>query len=180
MSTIIETPEFSRVILLDKVGQAPLTSRVQAVPGECEALSKRLDIVSIGRLEADFTIRKGEYANSFEVDGHVSADVVQSCVVTWVDVPATLNFPIRLIFRQYSPDSVHTVDSDQELVGDDVDIDDLAGQETIDIGEITAQYLSLALDPYPRAAGVAAPEVVAETAKVVPLSPFEKLKDLKK
>ena len=34
----------------------------------------------------------------------------------------------------------------------------------VDIGEAVAQQLSLALDPFPRAPGVAAPEAAAEAA----------------
>jgi hypothetical protein len=48
----------------------------------------------------------------------------------------------------------------------------------IDIGELTAQYLSLALDPYPRSPGVAMEEVWSD-ADPGALSPFAVLEGLK-
>lgn len=168
-------PEFSRIVPLDKVGQSPLNYHIQAEEDERKALTDRFKIVGIQQLDADFVIRKGRQENSFEIDGLVQAIVVQSCVVTLEDVIDSLKFPIRLILKEYGQDELHDPEDDLNL-DDDADIEDLK-EDSIDLGEITAQYLSLALDPYPRSSkALEAPEAVDNAPKP---SPFDILKKLK-
>jgi uncharacterized metal-binding protein YceD (DUF177 family) len=144
------TPEFSRVFNLDKVGQLGYKYDIKATPEELEALAERFSLISIGGLKASFDIRKARSRNEFEVEAHVVADVVQSCVVTLQDVPDHLAFEYKL----------NLVEGDEDRFHDDLDWHTEAEKEydlefyqnnVIDFGEITAQYLSLELNPYPRA-----------------------------
>ena len=75
--------------------------------------------------------------------GRLTADVVQSCVVTMAPVAGDIDEKIEEVFAPegYEP-GAQEEDDDQPESFD--------GQE-IDVGELAAQLLSLSLDPYPRA-----------------------------
>ena len=62
-----------------------------------------------------------------------------------------------------------------ELAEPDLDAEPLLG-DIIDMGEIAAQALALALDPYPRAKGVRVPGVMTEDEARAASSPFAGLK----
>lgn len=144
------TPEFSRVFNLDKVGQLEYKYDIKATPEELEALAERFNLISIGSLKASFEIRKARSRNEFEVEAYVEVEVVQSCIITLQDVPDHLIFEYKL----------NLVEGDEDRFHDDLDWHTEAEKEydlefyqnnVIDFGEITAQYLSLELNPYPRA-----------------------------
>ncbi len=141
-------PEFSRVVVLEKVGLSPYAVNIEANESEKAQLAKRFNIPRIGFLKASFMINKGSMSGEYKVDGSVVADVTQSCVVSLEDVPAHLEFPIHLILRQGNEEEFQ---DDIEANFEDADVDlEFYQSFEIDLGEICAQYLSLALDPYPR------------------------------
>lgn len=144
--------EFSRVVRADAVRAGRETvQRVEADEGERRALARRFDLIDIPRLVAVVRLtRRGE---TIRVEGEIDADVVQACVATLAPVPARIEegFVVRLTPEDegdFVPGSVMDVDLDDE------EDEDALIDGRIDIGELTSQYLSLALDPYPRAPGV--------------------------
>jgi uncharacterized metal-binding protein YceD (DUF177 family) len=171
--------EFSRMLPLDKVGQTPLTYHVHAEPGELKALGHRFKIVSVDSLDADFVIRKCDAPKSFEIDGTITAQVVQQCIVTLEDVPESLHFPVRLIYRHGIDDLLDSEENDHLVVDEDVDYEDLEGVEEIDLGELTSQYVALALNPYPRSPNAGNVKVSVEEEAVKRPNPFEVLQKLK-
>ncbi len=86
--------------------------------------------------------------------GHFIADVTQSCVVTLEPVDGHVEGDFE---RRFLPPAGHKhATSETHEVSVDPDGEDppeVLGRE-IDIGEILVEELSLALDPYPRKAGV--------------------------
>ena len=141
------TPEFSRPQPADSVGPQPLLRRNEAGPAEREGLAKRFDLLALDRLEASLELSrwKGEV---IRLQGHFTADVVQSCVVTLGPVPAHLEVDFEMSFGASAMEPAVA------------DLDPLAeeGPEpipegVIDLGEAVAQQLAIALDPYPRAPG---------------------------
>ncbi|PWC33089.1 DUF177 domain-containing protein [Azospirillum sp. TSO35-2] len=157
MSTVsgaTPAPEFSRTISADAVRRADLTETIEATEAERRALAERLELESIERLTATVRLRAVRGGTMVRVSGTLEADVVQTCVVTLEPVPAQVAESFEALF---APESM--IDDP----GDEIEIDPtLSDEDTpepmvnnrIDIGELTAQHLSLALDPYPRAAGV--------------------------
>jgi len=145
-------PEFSRVVRADAVRAGRETvQRIEADEEERRALARRFDLIDIPRLAAVVRLtRRGE---TIRVEGEMDADVVQACIATLVPVPARIEegFVVRLTPEdegEFVPGSVMDVDLDDE------EDEDALTDGRIDIGELTSQYLSLALDPYPRAPGV--------------------------
>lgn len=149
-------PELSRIVIADKVTTNGMYEVVTATDAECAALARRFDIVSVTGLRAKMRLRRirGEF---IKVTGELSANVVQSCVVTLDPVPAAVQSDFSAL---YAPD--HLIPKEDEgdetdhfqFLGADEDFPEPMPAGRIDIGELVAQNLSLALEPYPRKDGV--------------------------
>lgn len=157
MTNQVETPcpapEFSRIVQADRVPDGAMEQRIEASPAERGALARRFELEAIESLVA--TVRLGRVRGGplVRVEGSLEAEVVQTCTVTLdpvrnrvADTFTTLFAPPHLV-----PKDESAIDLDP--MAEDVPEPLIGGR--IDIGELTAQYLSLALDPYPRAPGVA-------------------------
>ncbi|MDR3515439.1 MAG: DUF177 domain-containing protein [Azospirillaceae bacterium] len=154
--------EFSRRVIADTISTNGLVQKIVATPAECAALARRFDLPAIHHLEASVTLRRIRDV-MIAVDGHVTADLVQSCVVTLEPVPAHIDEHFTALF---APAHLIT-DTEPELVYDPDAADEDEWPEPlesggVDIGEVTAQHLSLALDPYPRKPGAAIATAVEE------------------
>lgn len=167
-------PEFSRPFVADRLGATLITETLVATPAECAALATRMRIVALGRLSATVTLERA-LSGLIRVSGRLEADVVQTCVVTLVDFPSHVEDSFTLDFG----DAAAELGDEIEV---DVDVDDDPPEPIedgiIDLGELVAQYLALALDPYPRAPGATLdPELTGADASE--MSPFAVLKKLK-
>ena len=165
-------PEFSRVFAVDRLGSSPITEVIRSNAGECAALAKRLRVVALEQLSASVTLQR-TLGGLVHVSGRIEADVVQNCVITLADFPSHVEDGFTVDFGDAPPAS-------EQEINIDVDYDPPEPIEggAIDIGELVTQYLSLALDPYPRSPGAALdPEWVESEA--VERSPFAVLKKLK-
>lgn len=143
--------EFSRPQRLDTIGAGENQVHVQAEANERIALAARFGLKAIDSLKADYAIRRD--ARGIIATGHLSARVVQACVITDEPVPARIeeDFAIRFFPETDSDDS----DDETELSEDECDIVFYSGS-AIDLGEAAAESLALALDPYPRSASAEA------------------------
>jgi len=172
-------PEFSRFVSAEAVRRAPLTETIEANESERRALAERLELESIESLTATVRLRATRGGQMIRVSGVLEADVVQTCIVSLDPVPAHVSESFEALF---APPSLI------EDPGEEIDIDPYQSDEDepepmvnnrIDIGELTAQHLSLGLDPYPRAADAAfggyddGGEDGEETAAVEPDLPEE-------
>jgi uncharacterized metal-binding protein YceD (DUF177 family) len=140
-------PEFSRPLTLDAARRQRDPVTVVADPAECSALARRFDLVAVDRLAATFDI--GVVGDVIRLSGTLSADVTQRCVATDAPVPVTLEEPLTLRCTPETPGP--DADDEIELSDEDCDTIDYDGA-AIDLGEIAAQSLALALDPWPRSA----------------------------
>ena len=168
--------EFSRLIPADRVKDYPLVEEIVASEEERKALAQRLAIESLDLLEATVTLEhKGPM---IAVSGELTAVVMQRCVVTLDPVEERLNEKFTALFAE--EESIKEASSEDDLeVLYDADEPEPLEDGCIDIGELTAQYLSLSIDPYPRKKGVEFGNLVSETAGFS-ASPFAVLDKLKK
>ena len=141
------TPEFSRPLPADSVGPQPLLRRIEAGPAEREGLAKRFDLLALDRLEASLELSRGK-GEVIRLQGHFTADVVQSCVVTLGPVPAHLEVDFEMSF---SASAVEPAVADLDPLAEEGP--EPIPEGLIDLGEAVAQQLAIALDPYPRAPG---------------------------
>ncbi len=148
-------PEFSRIVRADAVHrEGEVVQTIEATPAEREALAERFELESIDRLTATVRLRSVRGGQMIRVAGNLEADVVQTCVVTLEPVPAHVADSFGALF---APESMVPKDEDEIEIDPNVAEEDLPEAMTngrIDIGELAAQHLSLALDPYPHAEGI--------------------------
>jgi uncharacterized metal-binding protein YceD (DUF177 family) len=138
--------EFSRIVAFDQIGSMHLNYHVEAKPEECKLLSKRFGLVAIHQLSGDFVLSKGDEPGWYLIVGNIQGDVVQSCVSTLKDVPAHVEATVQILLKPSREE-----DKEQEFMIDLEDERDIEyyEEEFTDLGEITAQYLYLNLDPFP-------------------------------
>lgn len=129
---------------------------IEASEDERAALAKRFALISIERLTADLSMRR--IASGVAVDGRVAAALTQACAITDDALPITIDEPVSLRFV----DAAATAE-DLELDADGVDTVEIEGG-LIDLGEIAAETMALALDPFPR--GPRAEEALREAGVV--------------
>lgn len=168
-------PELSRPVSIASLTERPVALTVEAGPAERTALAGRFGLLGLGALAARLDIRR-DAGGVVVLHGVLEADVVQACVVTLEPVPAHVVDDFVLRFSADAPD---LDDEEIDLTLADADIEPLEG-EVLDVGEIVAQQLSLALDPYPRAPGAALPEPDAEGEGEDAASPFAALERLRR
>lgn len=139
------TPEFSRPVAIDTIGDGARTVSIDAGDNERAALARRFGLKSIDSLAAQFSILR---RNGFPfAEGRVTADVVQSCVVT--DEPIAAHVDERVAIRFIPESETAGGEEEIELEADDCDTIFYTGG-AIDLGEAAAETMALALDPFPR------------------------------
>lgn len=168
------TPEFSRTIEADTISESPRRIEIAADETERRRLAGRFALKAIDSLAAD--IQLARRAGIIHADGQVSADVIQSCVVTDEPLPAHVIAPLAV---RFVPDG-HGASPDEEveLSADDCDTLPLESGK-IDLGELAAETLALALDPFPRSAAADVAMEQAGLGSEEDMGPFAALKALK-
>ena len=148
-------PEFSRIVRADIVHRdGEVVQTIEATPAERQALAERFELEAIDRLTATIRLRAVRGGQMVRVAGELEADVVQTCVVTLEPVPAHVEESFGALF---APESMVPKDEDEIEIDPNIaeeDLPEAMNNGRIDIGELTAQHLSLALDPYPHAEGI--------------------------
>lgn len=139
--------EFNRLVRVDTIGLEPREIAIETSPNERSQLAKRFDIAALEMLKASASVavRSGE----IHAAGTLQAQLVQLCVATNAELPATLVVPFAVIFRSDAPRDAP--DAGIELSEGECDVVFFEGG-SIDLGEAVAETLALAIDPYPRAA----------------------------
>jgi uncharacterized metal-binding protein YceD (DUF177 family) len=164
-------PEFSRLAALDRATETPQSWSIEATEAERAALARRFDLLSLERLVASLTWHR-QAGGLVRLDGALQARLTQPCVVTLEPVPAELAESFTLRFMRGAPAESREVEIDAEAE----DPPEPLGEGPVDVGEIVAQQLALALDPYPRASGVDLGTVMPEAEAE---SPFAVLRTLR-
>ena len=176
------TPEFHRPVRVADLADDESAIEIAADATERQALARRFALAGLDKLEARLTLVPADDRRGLDVEGHLVADVVQSCVVTLEPVRANIDAVFR---RTYTVEPPPEDDGDLgPSLLDSADPPDPIVDGTVDLGEAVAEQLALELDPFPRAAGVTF-EGIAENNKEIKelddkLNPFAVLADLKR
>lgn len=177
-------PEFSRPVIADTVSPGGMVEKIEATGAEREALARRFDLRGIASLKAAVRLRRVR-GEMIRVTGELEADVTQTCVVTLEPVPEHVTESFSALF---APDHLLPKDAEEEVevafaAAEDADVPEAMPRGIIDIGELTAQHLSLALDPYPRKDGASFEDIVEPEEEPVEAdkpNPFAELARLKR
>jgi uncharacterized metal-binding protein YceD (DUF177 family) len=175
---MIDLTLLPRPIYAVAIGTSPQTRKIVTTVQERAAIAETLDLVDLATLDAQLELRR-DGRGRIHVEGRVTADIVQSCVVSLEPVPQHIDEPIALVFIE--ADAV----SAEARPGVEIRVDPakedppeaLTGS-TLDLGPIVMEHFVLAIDPYPRAAGAEVPEI-GERGADSPESPFAVLAKLK-
>lgn len=141
------TSTLKRIIELNDIRQHnQLVFDMRATTDECQTLAKRFGLLEVKELNAYVTLSRGAGADLFKVEGELSAAVVQECCVTLAPVDEHISESYSEVLTTVAAALPREEDTD----GDADQPVDLIEGETLDVGEIVAQWLGLALNPYPR------------------------------
>ncbi len=144
-------PEFSRTVIADRIAGDEVTEVIEAKPAERQALAHRFELEAIDRLIATVHLKRVRGGQMVRVHGKLDADVVQTCVVTLESVRNQVSDHFDALF---APPHLIPEDAAEIDILPEEDFPEPLQNGRIDIGELTAQHLALALDPYPHAAGI--------------------------
>ncbi|KQP91065.1 metal-binding protein [Methylobacterium sp. Leaf113] len=168
MTRYEEAGPLSRIVSVDRLKRSDGRLIVTASPEECAALAADFGIPSIQDLVGTF--ETSGQLSAFRVRGTVAALVTQVCTVTLEPFEGPVSESVDLLFT--GTDRLEGTDAE------DADIPDPIVGGKIDFGTITAEFLALGLDPYPRKPGVAF-EPHIEDADEGPLAALRGLKSAK-
>ena len=142
--------EFSRAVTLEEIGREGLHKDLEASAEECMALAPRLGLLAISSVSAKLDIRKSKDGSVVTVTGRLAAKVTQECIVTLEPVEAEVSTELSERFvRQEKIGSEAIIE-----VEDEECYDEIIEGDSIDIGEMVSQCLTLELEPYPRKEGI--------------------------
>lgn len=146
---------FSRPVNVENPGEAPLHFKLEADETQRRAVASLLELIALDRLVARLSVQRWR-KRGIRIEGQLSADVVQQCVVSLQPVPAHIEAPI--VARFLPEAEVLAAEAEQSLeayLNDPDDPPEPFDGKWVDIGGLVVEFLSLALDPYPRAPGAA-------------------------
>lgn len=145
--------EFSRKLRLDRLAGGRIERQLEANAEECAALAERFGLVALDGLRGTVTVIRPTDTPLVRVEGELAADVQQTCVVTLAPFTARVEDSfVQLFTLEEAPDAA----SGEVFVAvDEDDTPEPLDGDSIDLGEVLAEQLALALDPHPRAPGVA-------------------------
>jgi uncharacterized metal-binding protein YceD (DUF177 family) len=168
--------ELSRRLRLDRVPPSGISLDIKASASEREALARRFGIIAVSELMANVALHAGP-AGTWRVDGRLHATVVQACGVTLEPVEQTIDEPFDVRFAAEAEELDHDTG---ELVVDADAPEPLTG-DSLDLGEIVADHLGLAIDPFPRKPGASLADILpVSAAGMERMSPFAVLEQLRR
>lgn len=179
-ATAPDAPEFSRLVPLHEVKEDGLQLTFEASAAERAALARRFELLDLVDMQARLRLSPTAEGGLL-LNGHVDARLIQACVISGEPVKSSIasDFSVRYISPVNGMESLESeefdvLEEDMEPLPSDV----------IDVGEVVAQYLSLALDPYPRKPGAEVGVVeltpdgpVPGTERANPFAALRKLQD---
>lgn len=174
---------FSYLVKVGHISANPVQVRLEADREECAALADLWRIEAVNALSAVLQIARWK-KDGVRVRGQVTAELVQTCVLTLEPVVSTINTEVDQIFvPEGSRLERILTDERGELVLDPEgpDVPESFSGDTIDAGALVAEFVALSIDPYPRKPGVEFGAHIESDAKDDERpSPFAALKGWKK
>ena len=131
--------------------------------GDKAALADDLGLIALHRLELTGEIRPAG-RDELVLEATLTAAVDQACSVTLAPVPAQVSEPVR---RRYVA-GLESPDGEEVEMPEDDSVEPMP--EVIDLAEIAAEALALALPLYPRAPGAEFAEGLHAAEGVTPLT----------
>jgi uncharacterized metal-binding protein YceD (DUF177 family) len=160
-------PEWSVPIMVADLGHAPATYPIVADADTRAALAERFDVIAIDDLSARLVLTRERGGVLIHVTGTVTGRVTQSCVVSGVPVITAIDEAIDAFFAEgdrvvsfaQAKATRGAADHEVEMLEERDSPEPIQGG-AIDLGEVAAQFFSLAIPAYPRDPGLPPLQVV--------------------
>jgi uncharacterized metal-binding protein YceD (DUF177 family) len=150
--------EIERIVDLDRMGPGGAAVEVTASDSERAALAKRFGFLALPAFSARVTVDRRP-GDQVVVEGRLRGRVVQACVLTLDPVSQDLDETFRVVFKRGFADE-HDPESGEAVLSAQPDAPEPLSGNLLDVGEIVAEQLSLAVDPYPRRPGARLEDVL--------------------
>ncbi|WP_342341656.1 DUF177 domain-containing protein [Microvirga massiliensis] len=145
------TPEavgpLSRPLDVSNLPATGVRFEVRATQEECDALATDFKLPAIHDLIGEYKVTGS--ARGVHVEGRVRARITQTCVVTLDPFETSLDEEVMVDFAE-----PRHIPAEPPVDHPDYDPPDEILDGRIDLGALTAEFLALGLDPYPRKPGV--------------------------
>jgi hypothetical protein len=151
-----EEKPLSRVVRVDAIPREGQVIAIEATPAERDELASFYRLPAIAALTATLSVEPWGRGGA-RVTGAVHGEVTQTCIVSLDPFPASVNEEVDVRFAPQTAAHSGSVATKEAQTFSFVDEDepDPVIDGTIDLGALTAEFLALGLDPYPRKPGVA-------------------------
>jgi uncharacterized metal-binding protein YceD (DUF177 family) len=153
-----EHSEIERIVDLDRMGANGNAVDIVASDSERTALAKRFGFLGLPAFSARVTVDR-RIGGQIVVEGRLRGKVVQACVLTLDPVTQELDDAFRLVFKKDLEDE-RDPESGEAVLSAHADSPEPLSGNLLDVGEIVAEQLSLAVDPYPRRPGAKLEDVL--------------------
>ena len=150
--------ELERIVDVDRLGPNGAALEVAASDGERAALAKRFGFLGLPAFSARVTVDRRP-GSRVVVEGRLRGRIVQACILSLDPVTQDLDDTFRIVFKQDLAEE-RDPESGEALVSAHADAPEPLPGNLLDVGEIVAEQLSLAADPYPRRQGVKLEDVM--------------------
>ncbi|MGE0006567.1 MAG: DUF177 domain-containing protein [Parvibaculaceae bacterium] len=149
------TPEFSRPLDVTRVPAQGSLEAISAEPRECADLARRFGLPALHSLAAQLRVSRWR-GEGLRIKGRFTADLDQTCVVSLDMFRSTVTDEFESYFlpagTAAGADSALIEEGDAEPFENGI----------IDMGEVVAEAVALALDPYPKKPGVVFADVIGD------------------
>lgn len=173
---IADVVPWSVPVTLDQIPEGGLHRVIEAPEAARAAIARLAELRDVSALSATFDLAKR--GAQVHVSGRVRGRVGQTCVVSLEPMETAIDETIELTFAPPAAGAVRDADLAADPLrktGDEAP-EPLTGH-SIDLGAIAAEFLVLAIDPYPRKEGA---EFTAPAVEETGNKPFAALAALKK
>lgn len=145
-------PPFSHPVRPSALGPKEVRFELEAEPGVRATLARLFGLVDVAAFRADIRLKWVPGGRMLRLRGRLHAEIVQTCVITPEPVENTIEESFEVLFEPRSPDA----DPDSAALEGAADAMAAAQPldgDSVDIAEVAAGELALAIDPYPRKTG---------------------------
>jgi uncharacterized metal-binding protein YceD (DUF177 family) len=150
--------EIERIVDLDRLGAVGTALDIVASDGERAALAKRFGFLGLPAFSARVTVDR-RVGGQVVVEGRLRGRIVQACVLTLDPVTQELDDAFRIVFKKDLAEE-RDPESGEAVLNAQADAPEPLAGNLLDVGEIVAEQLSLAAEPYPRRSGAKLEDVL--------------------
>lgn len=144
--------------------------QIHADPAQCAALAELADIIAVEDFKAELVLKRWR-KDGVSLKGRLFCRLEQACIISLEPVEQKIATQIERLFVPENSPMLTQPDKDStELLidFDGSDAPDAFTGNAIDVFEVLAEEFFLALDPFPRKAGISLEQVYDQSSQYLP------------